>query len=199
MAETGPCALLVLAAGGSSRMGQPKQLLIVDGEPLVRRVALTALEANLHPVVVVLGAQADRIRPHLQDLAVSIVENPRWQEGMASSLRAGVGAIMADVPRARGLIVMLADQPRLTAVHLRNLEAAQRASNRTIVASDYGDHLGPPAYFGRAHFRALLALRGDVGARELLRAFDAESIAAPAGSGMDLDSPAECSVEPGDT
>jgi molybdenum cofactor cytidylyltransferase len=198
MTEAEPCALLVLAAGGSKRMGEPKQLLRVGGEPLIRRVTHTALEADLHPVIVVLGAQADRIRPHLQDLAVSIVENPSWQEGMASSLSAGVEAIMADVPRARGLIVMLADQPRLTAAHLMNLEAAQRASNRTIVASDYGDHLGPPAYFGRAHFPALLALRGDVGARELLRAFDAESIAAPPGSGMDLDDPADCSAEPGD-
>ena len=191
MTEAEPCALLVLAAGGSQRMGEPKQLLSVRGEPLIRRVTRTALEADLHPVVVVLGAQADRIRPHLRDLAVSTVENLNWQEGLASSLRAGLEAIMTDVPQVRGVIVMPADQPWLTAAHLRNIEAAQRASNRTIVASDYGDHLGPPAYFGRKHFPALLTLSGDAGARELLRAFDAESVAAPAGSGIDCDNPAD--------
>lgn len=191
MTETDPCALLVLAAGGSKRMGQPKQLLSVNGEPLIRRVTLIALEANLRPVVVVLGADAERIRPRLEDLAVLIVENPQWQEGVASSLRAGVGAITCDAPQARGLIVMLADQPRLPAAHLTRIEAAQRASSRTIVATDYGDHLGPPAYFGRQHFPSLQALRGDVGARELLRAFAVESIAMPAGAGPDLDSPAD--------
>lgn len=189
MAETEPCALLVLAAGGSKRMGQPKQLLCVNGEPLIRRVTLAALEANLRPTVILLGAQADRIRPHIKDLAALIVENPQWNEGVASSLRAGVATIVHNAPQARGLIVMLSDQPWLTAAHLIRIEAAQRASGQTIVASDYGDHRGPPAYFGRQHFPALQALRGDVGARELLRDLDVESVAAPAGSGADLDSP----------
>jgi molybdenum cofactor cytidylyltransferase len=191
MAEPDPCALLILAAGGSKRMGRPKQLLSVGGEPLVRKVTLAALGSNLRPAIVVLGAQAHGIRPHLEDLAVSIVENPRWQDGVASSLRTGVGAVMRVAPHARGLIVILADQPRLTAAHLTSIESAQRASGRTIVASDYGDHLGPPAYFGCRHFAALQALQGDVGARELLRAFAAETIAAPAGSGDDLDSPGD--------
>ncbi len=172
-------------------MGRPKQLLIVDGEPMLRMAVRMALEASLHPVVVVLGAQADRIRPHLEDLAVFIVVNPGWQEGMASSLRAGIAGVERIAPRAHGLIVMPADQPRLTATHLRNIEAAQRASGRTIVASDYGDHLGPPAYFSRRHFPALQALRGDAGARELLRDDAVERVAAPAGCAFDLDSLAD--------
>ncbi len=168
-------------------MGRPKQLLVVNGEPMLRVAVRMALEAGLRPVVVVLGAQADRIRPCIEDLDVHAVENAAWQEGMASSLRAGITAVERVAPAARGLIVMPADQPRLTATHLRNIEAAQRASGRTIVASDYGDHLGSPAYFGRRHFPALQALRGDAGARELLQDDAVERIAAPAGCAFDLD------------
>jgi molybdenum cofactor cytidylyltransferase len=189
MPETESCALMVLAAGGSRRMGSAKQLLHVNGEPLVRLAARIALEANLHPVVVVLGAQADRIRPQLAGLALLMVENPGWREGLASSLRAGIDAILRAAPSARGLIVMPVDQPRLTSAHLKNIEAAQRASGSTIVASDYGDHRGPPAYFGRLHFPELLALRGDKGARELLCGGNVQLIAAPPGSGFDLDRP----------
>ncbi len=189
MAEAEPCALLVLAAGGSRRMGIAKQLMRINGEPLVRAAARIAVGANLQPVVVVLGAQADRIRPQLEGLAVVAVDNANWQEGLASSLRTGIDAVVRAAPLARGVIVMPADQPRLTAAHLMNIEAAQRAGGSAIVASDYGDHRGPPAYFGRRHFPALRALRGDTGARELLCGDDVELVTAPPGSGFDLDQP----------
>lgn len=189
MAEAGPCAIVLLAAGGSARMGEAKQLIRVDGEPLIRRAARIALEAGLHRVFVVLGAEADRIRPAVEDLAVSIVTNPNWHEGIASSLRAGVLAIERELPGARGLIAMPADQPGLTALHLCRIDETQRARGASIVASDYGDHRGPPAFFGRRHFARLLALRGDTGARELLHADDAEAVAAPQGSDFDIDRP----------
>ena len=189
MAEDGPCVVLLLAAGGSTRMGRPKQLLEIEGESLLRRAARTAIDAGLRRVLVVLGAEAARIRPTIEDLDAGIVLNPDWAEGMASSLRAGMAAVERDLPDARGVIVMTADQPWLPAAQLRCIDAAQRAGGASIVASDYGDHLGPPAFFGRRHFPALMALRGDTGARELLRAESVLRVAAPAGSGADLDCP----------
>jgi molybdenum cofactor cytidylyltransferase len=190
MADAGTCALAVLAAGGSSRMGEAKQLLNVGQEPLIRRVVASALDAGMDPTLVVLGARAEEIRPLLRDLPARLIDNPRWREGISSSLRAAVEALDG-WPGARGVIVTLGDQPGMTAAHLRNGEACQRASGRSIVASNYGDHLGPPAYFDRRHFPALRTLRGDVGARALLHGEDAVSIAAPPGEGIDLDTPAD--------
>jgi molybdenum cofactor cytidylyltransferase len=189
MAEAGDCAVVVLAAGGSARMGEPKQLLRVDGVPLVRRAALAAVEARLGRVFVVLGAEMEAIRTAIANLELSIVLNADWREGLASSLRAGVEAVLREAPAARGLIAMPADQPRLAAEHLRALDAAQRARGAAIVASDYGDHRGPPAFFARAEFPALAALRGDVGARGLLGGPEVETVAAPPGSGLDVDRP----------
>jgi molybdenum cofactor cytidylyltransferase len=189
MADAGPCVVLLLAAGGSTRMGRAKQLLQVEGQPLVRRAARTAIDAGLHRVLVVLGAEAARIRPVIADLDVDIVLNPDWTEGIASSLRAGVAAVERDHPDARGLIVMMADQPGISAAHLGRINAARCVGGAPIVGSDYGDFRGPPAYFARGHFATLKSLRGDVGARELLQAKAILTVAAPPGSGADLDSP----------
>lgn len=191
MADAGACVVVVLAAGGSSRMGRPKQLLDVDGEPLVRHAARVALDAGSGRVLVVLGAEAERVRAAIEDLDLAIVVNPDWREGLASSLRAGVAEVERIAPDARGLIVLPADQPRMPALHLRRIDEAQRRSSATVVASDYGDHRGPPAYFGHRHFAALKALRGDAGARELLQVDGVETVAAPAGSDLDLDRPAD--------
>jgi molybdenum cofactor cytidylyltransferase len=189
MAEEGDCLVAVLAAGGSSRMGEPKQLLRIDGEPLIHRAARIATEAQVGPVVVVLGAEADRIRGEIEDLPVRIVLNAGWREGLASSLRAAVEAAERAQPVALGLLVLPADQPRLTAAHLRALVAAQRADGASLVASDYGEHRGPPALFAASQYAALRALCGDAGARDLLRGKDVLTVAAPPGSGLDLDRP----------
>ena len=187
----GGCALVLLAAGASLRLGRPKQLLEVAGEPLIRRMARIATEARLFPSVVVLGAHSAQIRAVLADLPLQLVENPAWEEGMASSLRAGISAVLQQAPHVHGAIVMLADQPHVTATHLANIEQARRSSGRSIVATHYGDHSGPPACFSREHFPALQNLRCDVGARGLLRAFDAHSIPAPPGMSIDVDTAAD--------
>lgn len=189
MADAAPCAVIVLAAGGSSRMGRPKQLLDVEGQPLLRRAVGTALEARLGPVLVVLGAGAAEVRPAIAGLDIHVVENPGWQEGLSSSLRAGVEAAGLVAPAVRGLIAMPADMPRITALHLRALDARQRALGAAIVATDDGDHRGPPAFFARAVFAALAALRGDAGARGLLGGHGVVTVAATSGAGIDIDSP----------
>jgi CTP:molybdopterin cytidylyltransferase MocA len=191
MPEDNLCALALLAAGGSRRLGQPKQLVRVGGESLIRRMARACLGAQLSPNIVVLGAHAQAVRKELEDLPLTMVENPHWEEGIASSLRIAVKAALAEEPRITALLVTLADQPNVTTAHLSSLVSAQRSSARSIAAADFGDHLGPPVCFAREHFPVLLALSGDCGARNLLRQFDALPVRMPASAGDDLDTPAD--------
>ncbi|MDP9051344.1 MAG: nucleotidyltransferase family protein [Acidobacteriota bacterium] len=152
-------AAIVLAAGASTRFGQPKQLAILGNQTLLERAVRTAGEAGCKPVVVVLGAEADTIRErcHLDDAIV--VVNDDWAEGMASSIRAGVAAIEV----ADGAIVMTCDQPAVTVQHLRALIASGG-----VTASSYAGRSGVPAYFPMEFFPALRNLTGDSGAREIL-------------------------------
>jgi len=161
---------VVLAAGASRRMGPggPKALLEVGGRPLVVRAAEAALAAPVWPVVVVLGAQAEKIRPALARLPVLVIENPAWTEGMASSLRAGLGALGQFSRHLDGAVVALCDQPAFSADAIGRLIAAQRETGRTIAAARYDGRCGAPALFLREHFAALAALTGEEGARLLL-------------------------------
>jgi molybdenum cofactor cytidylyltransferase len=161
-------AAIVLAAGASRRFGSSKQLHIFEGKPLVRRAAETALAVA--ETTVVLGANAERIVPVLEGLPINIVIAGDWEEGMAASLRAGIHAVAS----AEAALILLCDQPRVTAEHLQALIEAFEPGD--IMASDYGDVLGPPCLFDRAYFPQLLALSGDSGARKLLRRETCRSI-----------------------
>jgi molybdenum cofactor cytidylyltransferase len=173
------CAAVVLAAGASTRLGQPKQLVRIDGESLLHRTARLALEAGCSPVHVVLGFDADSMRAELQGLAADPVVNREWQEGMGASLRSGIEALRRSDPQPHAVLILVCDQPRLTADHLRAL-LARHQSART----------GVPAIFAAKLFSALLASSGDRGARDLIRAHAAEvqGIPWPAGE-LDLDLP----------
>jgi molybdenum cofactor cytidylyltransferase len=151
---------IVLAAGASKRLGHPKQLVEIGGETLLECAVRTAQVAGCAPVVVVLGSCAEQIlkRCNLSD-AIAVV-NLAWEEGMASSIRAG----MAAASGAEGVVLMTCDQPAVTAAHLRALMAT-----RSLAASAYAGRRGVPAYFPAALFAKLLALSGDAGARDLLR------------------------------
>ncbi len=160
---------VVLAAGASTRLGRPKQLVLHDGEPLVRRAAQLAHEAGASPVVVVLGARAPEVRAALDGLPdLIVVDHEAWAEGMASSLAAGVRALAArdDVD---GALLAPCDQPRVGAAELAAL-LARFAAGASLVAAEYAGTVGAPAVVARAHFGALLALRGDRGAGGWLRA-----------------------------
>ena len=159
---------VVLAAGASSRLGTPKQLLVHEGEPLVRRAAHAALTAGADPVLVVLGAEAPRVRAALDGLAgVHVVENERWADGLASSLAAGVRALLVAAP-VDAVLVTLADQPLVGAAELSALLARFDDAHR-IVAAEYAGTVGVPVVVGREHADALLALSGDRGAGAWLR------------------------------
>ena len=162
-------AAIVLAAGGSTRMGQPKQLLPVAGRSLVRRIADAVLASPANPVVVVLGAGAEAIRSEIAALPVVIVENTEWEEGLAASIRSGVRALESLSPPPDAAALILCDQPNLTPDALARLAEEYSRSGRSIVAARYDGHPGPPALFARRHFPELLALRGPGGARPLLR------------------------------
>ena len=158
---------IILAAGGSSRFGAPKQLLTHHGENLVRRAARSATEAGLTPVIVVLGAYASSIELFLAGLeSVVVVVNEEWQSGQASSLRAGV-------EKAAGLgcdaaLMILADQPLVDRESLTKLAGTFARTSR-VIASRYSGVVGAPALFGSEFFDELMSLGGDHGAGQWLR------------------------------
>jgi molybdenum cofactor cytidylyltransferase len=177
--------LLILAAGASRRFGgQAKQLLPLAGQPLLRQVVGVALAAGLSGTVsVVLGANAEPIEQALRGLPVRLVDNPDWATGMASSLQAGLRAMMTTDPLANGLtsdpdktpagpdavLVLLCDQPLITSQLLRDLVQLHTQTGQPMVACRYNGEAGVPALFARSVFADLLALTGDKGARFLLR------------------------------
>jgi molybdenum cofactor cytidylyltransferase len=167
--ESFSCGLVLLAAGGSRRMGRPKQLLPVKGKTLVRLVAEQVVRAAVSPVVVVLGAEEKKIEPSLAGLPVRLTVNPNWSEGIGSSLRVGVESALEFAPGLQALIVALADQPGLPEGHLDALIARYRHGGCTLVASQTGPARVPPVLFGAEWFPKLRALSGDSGAREILR------------------------------
>ncbi len=150
---------VILAAGGSTRMGSPKQLLPLGGRPLLLRAVEATLASGAQPVIVVLGAEAVRLRPLLSGHPVVVAENPQWSEGMASSLRAGVSRLIEVSPATDAAVIVLCDQPHFSSGSIRRLVDAQRATGRSIAAARYGGRNGAPALFRREHFSALWKCR----------------------------------------
>lgn len=150
------------------RLGFPKQLIVHEGEPLVRRIAKAAVEAGANPVLVILGANAETVASALSGLAlVRTIVNQKWKTGLASSLVAGLAAVLED-ESCEGVLVTLADQPLVDAAALRRLISAFDGERR-IVASSYDDTIGVPALFAREHITDLMRLTGDAGAGSWLR------------------------------
>ena len=164
--EGGALHAIVLAAGSSSRFGSPKQLVRVDGRPLLHAAVSRAVEVAGHSVSVVLGAHAAELAPLLSHTPASIVINRDWSEGMASSIRAGVSRLPGS---CGGVMLILADQAAVTAEDLRRLAVTWRRQTEYIVAAQYGATLGAPAVFPSSSFRDLAELRGDRGAQSLFK------------------------------
>ena len=188
--ELGPVALLLLAAGASTRMGQPKQLLPYHGRTLLRHAAETAVASGCAPLVLVTGALHEELLAEVADLPMQAVRNTEWESGLASSIRAGLAVVAAQQPRA--VLIMLADQPLLTPALLRQLVARQRQTQAPAVAAAYGDALGVPAVFGRSQFPALHQLRGAQGAGRLIAGLGEAVGRVPFPEGLlDVDTPAQ--------
>ncbi|MEO7325524.1 MAG: nucleotidyltransferase family protein [Dokdonella sp.] len=180
---------ILLAAGASTRLGRAKQLIEMDGEPLLRRVARAMLASAPFELIVVLGHEAARMRDVVADLPLRCVVATDHAQGMSASLRAGVAEL--DM-RCEGALIALTDQPALDTTHLLALRDAWRHASERAAASAYAGVLGVPALLPRAWFAEIARLRGDTGARELLRARanDVIAIDAPA-LARDFDTPAD--------
>jgi molybdenum cofactor cytidylyltransferase len=161
------CAILILAAGQSSRLGSPKQLLEYNGASLIKRVVQTALDSEIGRVTVVLGANANKIGTELDMPGLCLIENSDWEEGMASSIRAGVKAITDLEPATDGIMILVCDQPHLERPVLGQLLQVQSETGLPVTASVYQGRTGTPAVFHKSFFPLLMELKGDTGARKL--------------------------------
>jgi len=198
---------VLLAAGGSRRLGSPKQLLTMNGVTLVERAARQLLDAGCSPVLVVVGAHADKMRDAVSMLSLTCVENAHWERGMGTSIAAAVTALH-DVRFAHTSAVLIAtcDMPTVTVEHLQSLLAtSNRGAQRVASAygsayasasagpdspSERGPIRGIPAVLPRADWPALAALDGDQGARDLLRDTGTLTVSLPSGQ-FDLDTPSD--------
>jgi molybdenum cofactor cytidylyltransferase len=179
---------VILAAGSSSRMGSPKQTLRFQGESLLRRAALAALDAECRPVIVVTGAYAELSRHELDGLDVREALNPLWETGMASSIRAGVEDLIRADPDTAAAVFLLCDQPHVNAGVISGLVAAHRATGRPVIASTYGGSFGVPALFSATLFAELTRLEGISGAKEVIKRHASEAHFLPfEGGEVDLD------------
>ncbi|MGC4054864.1 MAG: nucleotidyltransferase family protein [Paludibaculum sp.] len=164
---------IVLAAGGASRMGRPKQLLDYGGQPLVRHAAETALASRCSEVVVVLGANSDQVQLALNGLPVTTVVNERWTEGMGTSIQEGLHVTQSK--GADAVVLFLADQPLIGADFLDELIDIHAKSGHPIVAARYAGTVGVPVLFARQYFDGLDALRPQQGCKGLILAHAEEA------------------------
>jgi molybdenum cofactor cytidylyltransferase len=186
--RTGPVAGVVLAAGPSTRMGENKLLLRLDGETVLRRAARRAIAAGLDPVIVVLGHEAERARGELDGLACLTVVNPDYARGLNASARAGIAAVPAS---ARAAVVLLADMPFVTDRMVATLVERYRKSDAPLVISEYGGVQAPPTLYDRSLFAEIGAAEGEGCGKRVVRRHrgEAASIGWPAAALTDLDRP----------
>jgi len=179
-------ASIVLAAGGASRMGRPKMLLPVGERTLLAAAVLPHLEAGIGRVVVVLGSDAAAIRGGAglpDDPRLEVVLNRHWSDGLSSSLRRGLAAC-GDADAA---LVALGDQPGVTAARVAAIAAAWRPDAPLVVPRSSAGRAAHPVLFARCLWQELRALRGDVGARDVVRRHLARAVRVDVEALQDVD------------
>ncbi len=178
---------VILAAGGSSRLGRPKQLLNFRGETLIARAIRAAAEARCRPIVVVTGDAGDAIRNEIRDTSAVVVENVDWRSGLGTSIRAGMRSL---IDSNDAVMLMTCDQPLVETALIAELIEVRKQTGKPIVASSYMNTLGVPALFDRSCFPALLSLPDDSGAKSLIvrRPADVASVLFEDGA-IDIDTP----------
>lgn len=162
--------ILILAAGNSSRLGEPKQLLNFKGKSLLRHVSEESLKIS-KSVVIVTGSNHSEISNEIKDLEIVITENINWNEGMGSSIHIGFKKLLKSFPEIVNCIVSVCDQPFISASVFSELIKMQKDSQKGMVASKYADTLGTPVLFTNKYFQDLSNLSGQEGAKKLLRKY----------------------------
>jgi molybdenum cofactor cytidylyltransferase len=183
-------AIIILAAGQSSRMGQPKQLLVYESITLLERTLQVASEVAGDNVCVVIGANATLILQQVPKVAGMCVFNDKWKDGMGTSIALGLQSILNLYPAIKTVIIMAADQPFVTSEHLKQMIRHKEESGKPIVASAYQDAVGIPALFDQTFFKDLLDLETDKGAKDIILSHDQQvaRLALPGGE-IDIDTP----------
>ena len=182
--------IIILAAGASTRMGKPKQLLPYQESSLLQHAIRTASGTGCNPVIVVLGAHSNEILSTIENTTIIIAKNQHWSEGLGSSVRAGINTLIEYAPAANSVILMLCDQPFVTAALLKQLVETKAATNKNIIASRYQDTAGVPVLFNSSFFPKLLQLQGQDGAKKLLLKYPDEVAVIPFPEGViDIDTP----------
>lgn len=182
-------AIIILAAGESKRFGSPKQLARIDNKALLQHAIDVALASNAASDVVILGAHEQTIRTTIDFKNTTVVVNTNWREGIASSIRSGIQSVME---RADGAVLMVCDQPGVSAELLNRLIERFALGQHSIVASRYGDVFGTPVLFGKEFFPDLLLLHGDSGARIIIEQNLTQTAFVPFPQGaLDVDTPSD--------
>ncbi len=191
---TSQIAIILLAAGTSSRLGQPKQLLPFGEKTLIEVMTDVALSTGSRPVVVVLGAFFDKIKPAIAHLPVTILKNENWSTGMGGTVACGMDFLMKNHPETEAVLLMVCDQPHVSVSVLKNLIETWQTGGAPIVASEYGGTFGVPAVFDQKMFAELAALDGEKGAKPLMLRHRSEMKLLPFSEGkIDLDTPEDFS------
>jgi len=160
--------IVLLAAGASSRLGKPKQLLLYKGKTLLQQGVQVAIDSGEKPIVAVLGANAELLMKQLDTEAIVLAINEKWAEGIAASIRCGLQKLFEIAPAVNAVIIMVCDQPFVTAKLLNDLVAKYLETGSPIIASKYENGLGTPALFDKTIFASLLLLKGDAGAKRIM-------------------------------
>jgi len=163
-------AALILAAGGSKRMGTPKQLLPWGGSTLLGHAVERASQLPCETVAVVLGANSEEIKEAIIDDTALIFEHTQWEDGLGTSIAWGIAQLLKSAPEMDGVLILLADQPLVTTGYLKSIIHEFKAGKQQIIATSYDEQKqGVPALFDAIYFNELTALKGDKGAKEILQ------------------------------
>jgi len=166
----GKISLILLAAGESSRLGSPKQLLMYKGKNLMQHTIDLAQTLGMETVIV-LGAFKKEILADVDVLGIEVVENVAWSEGLASSIRCGLSSVLETNPETEAVILVLCDQPFLSVEILREIIEKYHRSGQSIVHCSYGEVSGPPTLFHKSLFPYLMELKGGQGAKKVVDMF----------------------------
>lgn len=183
-------AVIILAAGGSRRLGQPKQLLPYRGKSLLRHAASCAVQLTEGATFIVTGAKSELMIEELEDYDVTIIRNAFWEEGLSTSVRAGLSAALETNADLTGCLFTVCDQPYLSTALLQEIRVAAHHSGKGIAAAIYNEVAGTPVFFDRKYFPQLCALQGDERAQSLLQKYPEDLVTIPFAEGaIDIDTP----------